>query len=64
MHKTIKERKIELLPAYKNPPPIPTAKKQHLIELCRENAIKQGHWPFYENLQDQNRETDCESECE
>lgn len=60
-----KEQKIELIPAYKNAPPIAVAKKQHLLELCRDNSIKQVDWPFYENLRAHNNvETDCESECE
>lgn len=42
---------IILHPAYRKPPRITTKKKKHLLEMCKENAIKEVYWHFYENLE-------------
>lgn len=42
---------IILNPAYTRPPKITTMKKKHLLEMCKENAIKEVYWHFYESLE-------------
>lgn len=44
------QKKTKLLPAYKKAPSIDAKKKENLLELCKENAIKQVYWPFYKGL--------------
>lgn len=36
-------------------------KKSHLIDLCKDNAIKSAYWPFYEQLR--SSETAVEGDC-
>ncbi|KAK4875521.1 hypothetical protein RN001_011943 [Aquatica leii] len=55
---------LTLTPAYTRPPPISRGKKQHLLEMCKENAILEVHWSFYENLEASNAISEPESDNE
>ncbi|KAK4885146.1 hypothetical protein RN001_001417 [Aquatica leii] len=55
---------LTLTPAYTRPPPISRGKKQHLLEMCKENAILEVHWPFYKNLEASNAISESESDNE
>ncbi|CAH1111545.1 unnamed protein product [Psylliodes chrysocephalus] len=55
---------LEITRAYTNPPTISVKKKKNLLEMCRENVIPVVHWPFYENLQESNVNSEAASDDE
>lgn len=68
IRKSLRSRKslpdLELQPAYVKPPTISIGKKQHLMEMCKENVIKEVHWPLFDALETSNAIFEPESEDE